>query len=142
MCWTYGALCLMVCVSRAAETPFTCSASFNCFTPCCYFLFIFINSGFYFSPTFPFLSTIFPGRINRHLLKLPKFSVSHLAQPECSGMWKTRTNSTSSRFQKKVPFISHQFNIKEKLKLGILVHNFFPDPFSFLVCINGMISWL
>lgn len=35
---------------------------------------------------------------------------------------------------KKVPFISHYFNIKEKLKLDILVYNFgfFQTPLNFL----------
>lgn len=105
LCLGPGEHCLHCYVSpellRHDLLHFTCSASFHCITSCWYFLLISINSDFHFGPTFPSFSTIFAKRINSHLLKLSKFSVSHLVQPECFCMWETRANSTSSQIQKK-----------------------------------------
>lgn len=142
MYWTWRALSPLVRVSRAAETvltPFHCSASFYCITSCWCFLFISINSDFHFGPTFSSFSTIFAGRINSHLLKLSKFNVSHLTP------WMllhVGNPGKQYQFSYSRKFLLYHINVI--LKLDILVCNFgfFSDPFRFLVCINGMISWL
>lgn len=128
---------------RQCFFPFTCSALFDCITSCCYFLFISINGDFHSGHTFPSFSTIFAGRINHHLLKLSKFNVSHLAQPECSCMRETRANSNSSHIQKTILLYHINLILKRNENLTFLFTIlFFSDPFRFLICRNGMISWL